>query len=142
VTWLGVLVTIGRALLVPLGGFFIFEALGSAVNGWTRIKDGHDELDWKAKIEFPLRGLRAIAGIMLASLVPSSLLFIGAGLLFVLEAPVAVGLRMDEVDTNIERNEGGKLPDITGSYGGSLRMKFRFLRALLGIALLEVGHFI
>jgi len=138
VTWLGVLVTIGRALVPAVGVFFAAEGLGSIANGATRIMEGDESMDWRNSIEFPLRGLRIVAGILLASLAISSSMFVGAGIIFVVEASLAIGFRMDEVDFE----KDGKKPKIDGSYGSNLRMKFRFLRGLLGLILLEAGHLI
>jgi len=138
VTWLGVLVTIGRALVPAVGVFFAAEGLGSIANGATRIMEGNENMDWRNSIEFPLRGLRIVAGILLASLAISPSMFVGAGIIFVVEASLAIGFRMDE----IELETSGRLPEIRGSYGSNFRMKSRLLRGLLGIILLEIGHFI
>jgi len=138
VTWLGVLVAIGRALVPAIGVFFAAEGLGSIANGATRIMEGNESMDWRNSIEFPLRGLRIVAGILLASMAISSSMFVGAGVIFVIEASLAIGFRLDE----IELETGGKLPEIKGSYGGNFRMKSRLVRGALGIILLEVGHFI
>jgi len=137
-TWFEILAVIGRALVPAVGVFFAAEGLGSIANGATRIMEGNESMDWRNSIEFPLRGLRIAAGILLASLAISPSMFVGAGIIFVVEASLAIGFRMDEV--NIEMD--GKKPKIDGPYGGSLRMKSRFARGLLGIILLEVGHFI
>lgn len=136
-TWLGVLVTIGRALIPLIGVFFAGEALGSILNHVTRIKEGNESVDWRAKIEFPGRIVRIIAGAILALGISPSI-FLGIGLILFLEACVAVGLRLQDVEI---RTDEGKLPKVRG-YGGNLRMKFRFVRGLLGLTLLEVGHFI
>jgi len=129
---------VAEAFVHAVGIFFAGEGLGSIANGTTRILEGDDSMDWRAWIEFPLRGLRIAAGLLLAALAVSASMFVATGVIFVVEASLAIGFRMDEVEVDTE----GRVPKIGGSYGGSLRMKSRFARALLGIILLEVGHFI